>query len=108
MAAFDEPLLRFWLEGSVELIHNRLNDRLEQLAGGLENQRPELLLEDQYALIAWRLIQEPLDISGGFLLERLMDFVPFFLNPWRHRFGSWRRRRQRIAAPIFQTPCGLQ
>jgi hypothetical protein len=79
-AAFDEALWCFRLERSVELIHNRLNDRLEQLAGGLENQRPELRLESQQALIATRLIQELLDISGGFLLECLPDFVPFFFE----------------------------
>jgi hypothetical protein len=57
-----------------------LEDRLEQPAGGLENQGPELLLEDQQALVARRLIEELLDISGGFLLERLLDLVPFFFE----------------------------
>jgi hypothetical protein len=80
MAALDQPLGDGRLEGSVELVHHRLNNRLEQLAGGLENQGPELLLEDQQALLARRLIQELLDISGGFLLERRLDFVPFFFE----------------------------
>jgi hypothetical protein len=108
VAAFDEPLACSRLKRSVELVHDRLEDRLEQPAGGLENQGPELLLEDQQALVARRLIEELLDISGGFLLERLLDLVPFFLNQRRPRFGSWRRSPPRIAALIFQTPCGLQ
>jgi len=47
VAAFDEPLSRSRLERNVELVHDRLDDWLEQLSGGLENQFPEFLLEDQ-------------------------------------------------------------
>jgi hypothetical protein len=79
-AALDEPLLDGRLERSVELVHHRLDNRLQQLAGGLENQGPEFLLEDQQALLPRRLTQELLDVSGRFLLERRLDFVSFFFE----------------------------
>ncbi|SPF38298.1 hypothetical protein SBA1_1980003 [Candidatus Sulfotelmatobacter kueseliae] len=80
VAALHQPLWDCGLESSVKLVHHRLDNRLEQLAGRLENQGPKLLLEDQQALLARRLIQELLDISSGFLLERRLDFVPFFFE----------------------------
>ena len=54
-AALDEPLLGGRLERSVELVHHCLYNRLQQLAGRLENQSPEFLLEDQQALLPRRL-----------------------------------------------------
>jgi len=44
------------LEGSIELIHQRLHHRLKQLSGGLEDQFPELVLEAQKLLLGRMLI----------------------------------------------------
>jgi hypothetical protein len=50
MPALDQALLGPRLEGRIELVHQRLNHRLEQLAGGLEDQFPEISLEGQQLL----------------------------------------------------------
>jgi len=47
MPASDKTLLGCWLEGRIELVDQGLNDRLKQLAGGLEDQVAELVLEGQ-------------------------------------------------------------
>jgi hypothetical protein len=44
------------LEGGVELIDHRLNHRLEQLPGGLENQVPERGFESQPLLLGGTLL----------------------------------------------------
>jgi hypothetical protein len=56
MSALDQALLGAWLEGGVELIHQRLNHRLEQFAGGRKDQLPELPFEAQPLLLGRRLI----------------------------------------------------
>jgi len=54
--ALDQALFGSRLEGRVELIHQRLNHRLEQLAGGLADQFPETPLESQQLLPGWMLV----------------------------------------------------
>jgi hypothetical protein len=54
--ALDPALLGTGLEGSVELIHQGLHHRLEQLGGRLEDQFPELVLEAQKLLLGRMLI----------------------------------------------------
>jgi hypothetical protein len=56
MSALDQTLLGAWLEGGIELIHQRLNHRLEQFAGGRKDQFPELSFEAQQLLLGRLLI----------------------------------------------------
>jgi hypothetical protein len=56
VSALDKALLGTRLEGSIELIDQRLNHRLEQFAGGLENQFPERPFERQKLLFGRLLI----------------------------------------------------
>jgi hypothetical protein len=51
MAAFDPALLGARLEGSIELIHQRLDHRLEQPAGRPEDQFPKRPFEGQQLLL---------------------------------------------------------
>ena len=69
------------MEGSIELIDQGLHHRLEQLASRLEDQFPKLALEGQELLLGRVLIEELLDVSGGFFLEGFLDFVAFFFEP---------------------------
>jgi hypothetical protein len=56
MSALDKALPGARLEGSIELIGQRLNHRLEQLAGGLEDQSAERPFEGQQLLLSRLLI----------------------------------------------------
>ena len=53
MPALNKALFGSRLEGSIKLIDQRLNYRLEQLASGLEDQRSERPLEIEQLLIGW-------------------------------------------------------
>ena len=56
MPALDKTLLGCWLEGGIELVDQGLDDRLKQLAGGLEDQVAELVFEGQKLLVGRPLI----------------------------------------------------
>jgi hypothetical protein len=56
VSALDKALPGARLEGSIELIRQRLNHRLEQSAGRLEDQSPERPFESQQLLLSRLLI----------------------------------------------------
>ena len=103
MSALDPSLVGAGLEGSIELIDQGLHHRLEQLAGGLEDEFPKLPLEGQELLLGRVLIEELFDVSGGFLLEGFLDLVAFsFLAGRRTGASHGHRGIDKLVGQFFK------
>jgi hypothetical protein len=76
--ATGKALSRTRLEGSIDLIDQRLQHGLEQLRSALKKHFAELDLQFGQFLFFGHLVEEALDQARGFLLESRLEFSAFF------------------------------